>query len=319
MRISPSPQQLAAFLHLARSGSFSEAARLQGVSQPAISRTVQQLEEAIGHRLFDRTTRSVALTPTGQELLPIAERLVAEFDNSFGELARFIAGRRGRVAVAALPSIAAVLLPPAIARYREDHPDVEVAIMDGLSGSVLDAVAEGRADIGLTIKPSPRATLNYRPLMSDEFGLVCRPDDALAGKSPLPWSVFAQRPFVAMAPESSVRQMTDAAFLQAGLAIPPLYGCAFLGTTGHLVAAGLGITALPRLTLPLLGRLGLVWRRLERPVMRRHLGAVTRVGRTPSPAALDFLAALQRQERMPEGRSAQSGGVRPRSVMSCPS
>jgi LysR family transcriptional regulator, carnitine catabolism transcriptional activator len=308
MRISPSPQQLAAFLHLARSGSFSEAARLHGVSQPALSRTVQQLEEVIGQRLFDRTTRSVALTSTGQELLPIAERLVAEFDSSFGELARFVAGRCGRVALAALPSIAAVLLPPAIARYRLDHPDVEVAIIDGLSGSVLDAVAEGRADIGLTIKPSPRTTLSYRPLMSDEFGVVCRPDDALAGEEALPWSVFAQRPFVAMAPESSVRQMTDAAFLQAGLAIPPLYGCAFLGTTGHLVAAGLGITALPRLTLPLLGRLGLVWRRLERPVMRRHMGAVTRAGRTPAPAALVFLAALQGQAKMLEGSPARRRG-----------
>jgi LysR family transcriptional regulator, carnitine catabolism transcriptional activator len=301
MRISLTPQQLSAFLRLARTGSFSGAARQLGVSQPALSRTVQQLEEVIGQRLFDRTTRSVALTPTGQELLPIAERLVAEFDSSFGELARFVAGRRGRVAVAALPSIAAVLLPPAIACYREDHPDVEVAIMDGLSGSVLDAVAEGRADIGLTIKPSPRATLGYRPLMSDEFGLVCRPDDALAGEGALPWSVFVQRPFVAMAPESSVRQMTDAAFLQAGLSIPPLYGCAFLGTTGHLVAAGLGITALPWLTLPLLGRLGLVWRRLERPVMRRQMGAVTRAGRTPVPAALAFLAVLQREAKTLDG------------------
>jgi LysR family transcriptional regulator, carnitine catabolism transcriptional activator len=296
MRINP--QQLSAFLQLARTGSFSEAARLQGVSQPALSRTVQQLEEAVGGRLFDRTTRSVELTPTGQELLPIADRLIAEFDSSFGELARFVEGRRGRIAIAALPSIAAVLLPPAITRYREDHPEVEVAVLDGLSGSVLDAVAQGRADIGLTIRPSPQATLAYRPLLSDEFGLVCRPDDALAGDAPLPWSVFEGRPFVAMAPESSVRQMTDAAFLQAGLAIPPLYGCAFLGTTGHLVAAGLGITALPRLTMPLLGQLGLVWRRLERPVMRRQIDAVTRVGRTLAPAALAFLAVLEQQAKM---------------------
>jgi DNA-binding transcriptional LysR family regulator len=295
MRINP--LQLSAFLRLARTGSFSEAARLQGISQPALSRMVQQMEEAVGGRLFDRTTRSVALTPTGQELLPIAERLIAEFDSSFGELARFVEGRRGRVAVAALPSMAAVLLPPAIARYREGRPDVEVAILDGLSGSVLDAVAQGRADIGLTIRPSPQATLAYRPLLSDEFGLVCRPDDALAGDGPLPWSVFEGRPFVAMAPESSVRQMTDAAFLQAGLAIPPLYGCAFLGTTGHLVAAGLGVTALPRLTLPLLGRLGLRWRRLERPLMRRQMGAVTRVGGTLAPAALAFLAVLEQQAK----------------------
>jgi LysR family transcriptional regulator, carnitine catabolism transcriptional activator len=305
MRINP--QQLSAFLQLARTGSFSEAARLQGVSQPALSRTVQQLEEAVGQRLFDRTTRSVVLTPTGQELLPIAERLITELDSSFGELARFVEGRRGRVAVAALPSVAAVLLPPAIARYRKGHPEVEMVVLDGLSESVLDAVAQGRADMGLTIRPSPQATLAYRPLLSDEFGLVCRPDDALAGDGPLPWSVFEGRPFVAMAPESSVRQMTDAAFLQAGLAIPPLYGCAFLGTTGHLVAAGLGITALPRLTMPLLGQLGLVWRRLERPVMRRQIGAVTRVGRTLAPAALAFLEALGQQAKMLRGNADARG------------
>ena len=297
MRINLSPQQLSAFVQLARKGNFSAAARLQGVSQPALSRMVQQMEEIVGRRLFDRTTRSVVLTPTGRELLPIAERLVAEFDGAFGELERFVEGRRGRVAVAALPSIAAVLLPPAIARYQAGSPEVEIDVLDGLSGSVLEDVAQGRAEIGLTIRPSPRATLAYRPLLSDEFGLVCRPDDELAGEGPLPWSVFKNRPFVAMASESSVRQMTDAAFLQARLAIPPLYGCAFLGTTGHLVAAGLGITALPRLTLPLMGQLGLVWRRLERPVMRRQIGVITQVGRTLAPAAQDFLTVLEQESK----------------------
>jgi DNA-binding transcriptional LysR family regulator len=297
MRINLSPQQLSAFVQLARTGNFSEAARVQGVSQPALSRMVQQMEDIVGRRLFDRTTRSVVLTPTGRELLPMAERLVAEFDGAFGELERFVEGRRGRVAVAALPSIAAVLLPPAIARYQAGSPEVEIDVLDGLSGSVLEHVSQGRADIGLTIRPSPRATLAYRPLLSDEFGLVCRSDDDLAGDSPLPWSVFKNRPFVAMASESSVRQMTDAAFLQARLAIPSLYGCAFLGTTGHLVAAGLGITALPRLTLPLMGQLGLVWRRLERPVMRRQIGIVTQVGRTLAPAAQDFLTVLEKESK----------------------
>jgi LysR family transcriptional regulator, carnitine catabolism transcriptional activator len=297
MRINLSPQQLSAFVQLARKGNFSEAARLQGVSQPALSRMVQQMEDIVGRRLFDRTTRSVVLTPTGRELLPMAERLVAEFDGAFGELARFVEGRRGRVAVAALPSIAAVLLPPAIARYQAGSPEVEFDVLDGLSGSVLEHVSQGRADIGLTIRPSPRATLAYRPLLSDEFGLVCRSDDELAGDGPLPWSVFKNRPFVAMASESSVRQMTDAAFLQARLAIPPLFGCAFLGTTGHLVAAGLGVTALPRLTLPLMGQLGLVWRRLERPVMRRQIGVITQVGRTLAPAAQDFLTILEKESK----------------------
>ena len=97
--------------------------------------------------------------------------------------------------------------------------------------------------------------------------------------------------------------MTDAAFIQAGLAVAPLYECAFLGTTGHLVAAGLGITALPRLTLPLLGAAGLVWRPLMRPTLDRSIGVLTRVGHAPSPAAERFLAALMQDNKPgPDGR-----------------
>jgi len=216
--------------------SFSLAARELAVSQPALSRTIQQVEAEIGARLFDRTTRNVTLTPAGAELRPIASRLVAEFEGAFGELALFVVGRRGRVVVAALPSVAAVLLPPAIVGFQADFPDVEVSIQDGLSGSVLDAVREGRADIGITMGPSPSDTLAYTPLLSDEFGLVCRQDSPLAAKQVAPWSIFSEHRFIAMSPASSVRQMTDAAFLQAGVAVRPLYGCSFLGTAGHLVA-----------------------------------------------------------------------------------
>jgi LysR family carnitine catabolism transcriptional activator len=292
MRINFSPPQLAAFLHVARTGSFSQAAALQGVSQPALSRTIRIMEEVIGHRLFDRTTRSVELTPTGRELRPIAERMVAEFDGAFGELAQFIEGRRGRIVIAALPSVCAVLLPGAIARFQATHPAVDFLIQDGLAGTVVDAIMEGRADIGLAVRPPPAEKLAYRPLLADEFGLVCRSDDDLAGEASIPWPTFETRPFIAMDPASSVRAMTDAAFLQTGLAIRPLYECAFLGTTGNLVAAGLGITALPRLTLRLVSAPGLVWRPLVRPSLQRSLGVLTQVNRSLSPAASQFLVAL---------------------------
>jgi DNA-binding transcriptional LysR family regulator len=95
-----------------------------------------------------------------------------------------------------------------------------------------------------------------------------------------------------MAPGSSVRAMTDAAFHQSGLAIKPLFECAFLATTGNLVAARLGITALPRLTMPLVGDAKLIWRKLTRPLLSRRLGVVTRTGRSLSPAADHFLATL---------------------------
>jgi LysR family transcriptional regulator, carnitine catabolism transcriptional activator len=290
MRINLTPQQLAGFLQVAATGSFSEAAHLLAMSQPALSRMIRIVEDIIGARLFDRDTRHVALTPAGSTLRPIAQRIVSEFNHSFSDLAQFVAGKRGHVMIAALPSVAAVLLPRAIARFSVSTPGVQFLIKDGLSDSVFAAVSEGRADIGLTVGPSVGNGLDYMPLVSDEFCLVCRADDALAeSDEPLSWSIFAERRFVAMAPTSSVRAMTDAAFLQLGIAVAPLYECAFLGTTGHLVAAGLGITALPRLTLPLMGAVGLITRPLIEPQVRRHIGVITRAERTLAPAVRFFL------------------------------
>lgn len=293
MRINVTPQQLNCFLRVAENGSFSEAARRLAVSQPALSRTIRLTEEALGTRLFDRDTRNVALTPAGVELRPIAERLLAEFEGAFGELALYIAGRRGRITVAALPSIAAVLLPSAIATLKGLQGDVEVLIRDGLSENVVDAVVEGHAEIGLTVQPLPNGKLHYRPLADEAFGLVCRRDDPLARMRQPPWSVFAERPFVAMAPASSVRAMTNAAFLQTGLVVAPHYECSFLGTAGHLIDRGLGISAMPRLALPLMSVSSLVFRPLRAPVVRRQIGIITRAGRSLPPAARIFLDCIE--------------------------
>jgi LysR family carnitine catabolism transcriptional activator len=291
-RINLTPQQLSAFLHLSNTGSFRDAARLQRISQPSLSRTIQAMEQALGRRLFDRTTRRVQLTPTGSELRPIAERLIAEFDTALGDLAQFLEGRRGRVVIAALPSISAVLLPGAIARFLKENASVDFQIRDGLSATVVETVVSGKADMGLTVRPTPAENLSYRALAADAFGLVCRPDHPLAREASSPWTVFANEPFIAMDPHSSVRAMTDAAFMQVGIAVRPLYECAFLATTGNLVAQGLGITALPRLTLPMIGARDLVWRPLVSPSLQRSLGVVTSLGRSLSPAASAFLDVL---------------------------
>lgn len=308
MRIGPTPQQLEVFLRVAAAGSFSGAARVLAVSQPALSRTIKVLEDQIGARLFDRDSRTVTLTPTGAALLPIAERMIREFTGEFAELARFVAGRRGRVAIAALPSVSAALLPAALRRFAAAFPEVEIVILDGLSQSVVDAVTNGQADFGLTAQPPPGQGFAYAPLLSDEFGLVCQSDDAMAaGTTSLTWSVFTDRPFVAMAASSSVRAMTDAAFLQAGLTIPARYECAFLGTAGALVAAGLGLTALPRLAMPLTASGALHWRPLREPVLRRPIGLVTHMSRTLAPAALAFIDILRRTVAEVSAGSGQMG------------
>ena len=201
--MKPTPQQLVAFLRVAETGSFSRAAGALGISQPSLSRTIKAIESAIGALVFNRDTRNVELTSVGAELRLIASRMVKEYEGALSELTQFVEGQRGQITVAALPSISAVLLPRALVCFRETNPGIDVAIRDSLSQPVLHSVLDGSADLGLTVRPAPSAKLTYKPLVEDEFCLVCRKDDPLTDSESAAWSVFAQHPFIAMSPASS--------------------------------------------------------------------------------------------------------------------
>lgn len=288
MKVHLTLQQLEAFVQVATLGNFRAAAQALFVSQPALSRTIRLAESLVGARLFDRDTRHVALTAAGQELLPIARRILGEFDNAFSELSQFMQGRSGRIALAALPSTGVALLPPAMAAFTRQRPQVEFTIHDASAQPLLQRIDEGSADIGLTVRPPPDARFVYEHLLDDPFVLVCRRDDALLAAAAADWSVFAQRPFVASSANSSIRPVTDAVFLQQGLGVRPAYECANIAIGGALVAAGLGITAVPRLALRLIDMAQLTVVPLAGPAVSRPIGIVTRVGRSLSPAAQGF-------------------------------
>lgn len=105
-------KQIRAFLAVAHSLSFALACERLHLSQSALSLTIKALEEGLGGRLFTRNTRNVALTPEGEALLPLARRLIADWDNAEDELRQRFTLQRGRVTVAAMPSFAGNLLPP---------------------------------------------------------------------------------------------------------------------------------------------------------------------------------------------------------------
>lgn len=291
-RIALSLQQLEAFVQIAACGSFRAAAAQVGVSQPALSRTVREAERVLGARLFDRDTRHVDLSAAGRELLPIARRILREFDGAFGELGEFIHGRSGRVTVAALPSTGAALVPAAMAAFRRTHPQVEFALIEAPAEMLLAAVEEGRADFGLSVRPAPDQRLQYRHLLDDPMLLLCRADDPLAARASVPWSVLAQHPFLASQPRSSIRPITDAVFLQKRLAIRPALEYPSVSACGALVAAGLGLTALPRLALELVNMRGLAAVPLVRPQAGRAIGIVTRIGRSLPPVSQAFMETL---------------------------
>lgn len=290
-------QQLSAFLTLADHGSFGDAAEALGVSQPALSRTIQQVENRLGARLFDRDTRKLRLTPAGERLEPLARRLVREYQSAFAEFDDFVAGRQGLVRVAALPSLAAMLLPGVIARFRETQDAVRIHIWEDVARPVHRAVLEGRADIGLATQPPIASDLRYRQLLRDEVVLVCRTDDMLAHREEHDWSVFATRACVIPSPETGLRALVDQAFEKAGVSADPLFNCKQPTTIGALVNAGVGIAALSRLTLAQLDSPTLAYRRLRNPTVARSIGIVTHAARSLAPAARLFLKELEAQAK----------------------
>lgn len=297
-------RQLTAYAAVARAASFTAAAAHLRVSQSSLSRAVADLERELGARLLERDTRNVELTAAGVEALRIAEQIVNAHHSGMKELERFLLGESGTVAVATLPSVAAVLLPQVILDFRRQRPQVTVQLMDGLEQSVLSRVLAGDADFAITTG-EPSGQLEHRPLVRDRFVAVLPREHPLSERAEVTWDDLAREPFLAVGPDSSVRRLTDAAFAQIDVRPAPAAEAGNVATAGGLVAAGLGVTAMPALVLPLLGTGPFVHRPLVGPTVHRRLDIALRA-RRPLPLAADrFLETLQefrtRRHELPTG------------------
>lgn len=285
-----STRQLDAFLALAAQRSFTRAAAQCHLSQPAFSALIRALEDGLGLRLFDRSTRHVALTAEGDNFLESARRIRAEMDNALATMRDAATLQRGRVAVALLPSLAAGWLPGVLAAYRAAHPGIELDIADVLSEPCIERVATGKADFALAAIRADTPELQAEPFCRDGFHLVCRADHPLAqrptgrGRSAaIAPQDLAAWPFVHLARTSSVRQYLEAAFHPQ--AMNTLMEVEQLATVMGMVRAGLGISVVPTLTLFHFHQPDLVTRPLALPGLTRQIYLVRRRDRSLSVAA----------------------------------
>ncbi|MBN9412260.1 MAG: LysR family transcriptional regulator [Burkholderiales bacterium] len=297
--------ELEVFLQIAETRSFRQAAERMHVSQPALSRTLQSAEWKLSARLFDRNTRRVELSSAGQELLPIATRVLSEFRGSLSDLSEFIAGRRGRVAVASLPSAAAALLPSAIALFGKTHPQVMIDLQPFPAEKVQDLVRDGHVDLALSIRPADERELSYEPLIRDEFVLICPADHALAASRSAGWAEFARHPYITSGTVTSVRHIADRVLKDSGMAITPRYESSNLAVLGAMVTAGLGISAIPRLALRLIDSTHLAVVPLRKPAVHRELGLLSRRSRSLPAAATRFMDVLRAQAKTLPGTRRQ--------------
>ena len=296
MTINLSSHELSVFTTLAQTLSFRRTAEQVHLSQSAVSGVVSRLEAGLGVRLFDRTTRSVQLTAAGTVFVEQARRLLAQTDEALRAVRDVAELQVGRVTLAALPSLAATVVPLAMARLALRHPGVEMAVLDTLSGPAFDLVRDGQVDFALTAANPAYADLDDHPLVSDGFVLLLPQGHPLAGtRRPLRWAQTAGLTHISMPMPTSVRQYADAALLAHRIRFEPRYEVEHLATINAMVAAGLGVAALPELAAAVAPLPGVVRRRLVDPDMQRPIGLVTRRGRSLSPAASEMVALLREE------------------------
>jgi len=294
MQLNLSTRHLRAFLALAELRSFTRAAHRCHLSQPAFSALVRSLEDAVGARLFDRDTRNVELTAEGRWLEEPARRLLADLEALAVDLGDRVALRKGRVSVAALPSLAAGWLPGLFSEYRRAHPGVDLELHDTLSDQCLELVRSGRADFALAATGPESAEWATEVLCRDRFHLVCRGDHPLARKASVRAKDLAAYPFVHFTRSSSVRQHLEAALHPQQMAT--VLEVEHLTTVMGMVEEGVGITVVPALTLFEFDRGSLVHRPFRLPGLERTIYLVRRADRGLSLAARSLYDLMIRRK-----------------------
>jgi len=299
-------RQLRAFVLVARLGSFTRAAQAMHVTQSALSLLVRELESAIDSRLFDRTTRAVALTAAGSDFFPRAERVLAELESALAGVDKLVARERGRVVVAAPLVLSSTYLPPILAAFGAKYPGIEVVLQDTLPNQVLPLVRGGAADLGIGTFASDEADIQRTLLFSEAMAAAFPAGHAFAQLQQLTWADLAQEPVLALSRGSVFRDLTEAGFAAAGLMLKPAREANYAGSLIGMVDAGLGVAVLPGFAVKLADPARIGWRRVENPLIDREVALVRRAGVSLSHAAqgfFDFIVAPTAQQAAPARRA----------------
>jgi DNA-binding transcriptional LysR family regulator len=240
--------QLRTFVAVVDHGSFSEAARVLSISQPAVTMQIQALEADIAATLFDRGYRKVALTEAGQALLPHARKVLAEIDDARHSIDAVSSTVTGRLTVAASTTPGQYLLPRLLAGFLKLYPDVGVTLRVYDSADVVAHVESGEADLGMTGAEVHGARVVYERLGSDDLTLICPPDHPLATRGPVSFSDLTGELFVVRELGSGTRMAAEEVIRRGGIDPADLGVVMELGTNEAIVSAveggmGLGIVS----------------------------------------------------------------------------
>lgn len=296
MAINIKYRPLKAFLLAIHTGSFTHAANQLGVTQPSFTALIQDLEEVLGLRLFERTTRNINLTSAGEDFYSRIQRPIADLEEAYRSLADLAAVRRGNVALGALPSTALTLLPAAVGALRHVHPALKVRVVEAHNDELLAMLRTNQIEFAVAAQAEPAPDLIFTPLAEDCFCAVYPAGHPLDNvRRMLHWRDVLRYDLILLSQGSNARQQFDRAVRdEVGAPVTALrYDVTNMGTAAGMVRQGLGVSVLPRMALPELNLTGLCCVPLGDASARRYIGVLHRRDRSLSPAAQALIVQLE--------------------------
>lgn len=302
-------RQLKAFLLTARYQSFSRAADQLFITQSGMSVLVRELEEQLGFRLFERTTRKVVLTEFGSRFLPVADRSLLELEAAASSIGRSVSSPASTLAFGATPFVAADVLPEAIARFATTGSRLEVRLVDADLPVLTQMLQSGEIDVALSASEHNFAGLQKTPLVGFPLALVAARSTPI--EEPVRWSDVARMRLVGYRSENPVQHLVDHALRAAGRRAPADVLCNYLETQIAMVEVGAGAAVVPSFAAAACAKRSIAVYPLTDPVVSGTLYWVAKRSRKlPAGAEAfisflrDFIAGLEHGGRPAEPKAA---------------
>ncbi|KKY89848.1 LysR family transcriptional regulator [Enterobacter cloacae] len=283
---------LATFRLVIQRGSFSAAADVLGISQPAVSLQIRQLEHFLRSRLLERTGRGVKATAAGLALLTHGERIEQAVEETLRSLDAFSHEVSGTVSLGTGATACIHLLPPLLQQLRETYPLLKVGVTTGNTPGVVRAIEENRLDLGLVTMPVSGRGLEITPILDEEFVCISAQEEEC---EPTPDSLHAL-PLIAFESGSGTRALIDGWFQASGLQPEPVMQLGSIEAIKRMVRAGLGYSIVPRMAVEQVAdREGLCVLSLT-PVLHRQLAIVMRQDKILSKGISGLIRLLQQEK-----------------------
>jgi len=291
--MNPSLRQMRALVALAKTGSFTLAADHLSLTQSALSGQIKELEQMLGVRVVERTTRKTQLSELGRELYPLFDKMLHDLDRAMADIASRKALKQGSVRVAAPQMLSCTLLPEVIAAYRARYPEIQVRLADSPVEQVSARVFSGEADFGIGPERDATAEIEAQPLFEMPFVVVYPPGHELEQRKRITWADVGRYPFISLQGQFTERLLRDVHVSFRELSLSPYNEVTFMTTALAMVHAGLGVTVCLPYAEKMVQLYGLRMRPLEAPALTRRFFVYTRNARALSPAAESFVIFLQ--------------------------